>query len=474
MRRIIFYDFFQKQSPSKIWKYFVGSFFIHCWVIAIVLVIPVTAVIANSPSPAAKNAGVHTPVLPENSPQSLPMEMSTAPDDDPYGLNEEFKGISDDFVEGDVGGDVGGDRHAASGNTNRPVSGNPVDLTGIGNDIVTADNPAASPALSRYLDKRTVDLTDRNITEPGLPANNYQHKVPRGVSDVIDKNESINLYKKPFSSPLEKPSSTFSLKVGTTSYPRVRRALRKKQMPPQEIVKIEEMINYFSYEYPQPKGEHPIGVFTEINACPWAPSHHLLHIGLQGKIVFGDGLKDSMYIIAKDVKINISFNPKRVKGYRLIGYANRRPKLVALKDVSKLSGELTAGQSVTSLYEIIPLEPSVDSPDNAAQELARVNVSYRVPLGVDKKIVSSGVPVPRSNDSPSGRFTFSAAVAQFGMLLKNPDGNHEFAFDEILTMAMEAMGEDRYGHRAQFIKILESYQEVKKNSAKPKNKPDNK
>jgi Ca-activated chloride channel family protein len=79
------------------------------------------------------------------------------------------------------------------------------------------------------------------------------------------------------------PLSTFSSDVDTASYSNVRRFLRDGQLPPAPAVRIEELVNYFDYEYEAPSGEHPLAVHTEVGACPWAPAHLLVHVGVQGK-----------------------------------------------------------------------------------------------------------------------------------------------------------------------------------------------
>src|SRR5262245_5345573 len=79
------------------------------------------------------------------------------------------------------------------------------------------------------------------------------------------------------------PVSTFSIDVDTASYSNVRRFITQGQLPPADAVRIEELINYFKYDYRQPEGDEPFSITTELAACPWEPAHKLIHIGLQGK-----------------------------------------------------------------------------------------------------------------------------------------------------------------------------------------------
>jgi Ca-activated chloride channel family protein len=83
----------------------------------------------------------------------------------------------------------------------------------------------------------------------------------------------------PFRSPMDEPLSTFSIDVDTASYANVRRFLNQGQWPPRDAVRIEEMINYFTYDYPQPRGGHPFSVNIEVAGCPWNTEHRLVRVG---------------------------------------------------------------------------------------------------------------------------------------------------------------------------------------------------
>src|SRR5690606_29063816 len=88
----------------------------------------------------------------------------------------------------------------------------------------------------------------------------------------------------PFRRASENPFSTFSIDVDAASYTNIRRFIqRERQVPPVDAVRIEEMINYFVYDYPQPEGKHPFSITLEVGEAPWNTDHRLVHIGLQGK-----------------------------------------------------------------------------------------------------------------------------------------------------------------------------------------------
>ena len=91
----------------------------------------------------------------------------------------------------------------------------------------------------------------------------------------------------PFLDATRAPLSTFSIDVDTASYSNTRRFLSEGRLPPRDAVRIEELVNYFPYEYPQPDGAAPFSVTAEVAECPWDARHKLVHIGLQGRTRLG-------------------------------------------------------------------------------------------------------------------------------------------------------------------------------------------
>jgi Ca-activated chloride channel family protein len=109
-----------------------------------------------------------------------------------------------------------------------------------------------------------------------------------------------------FKDVLNQPLSTFSIDVDRASYSNVRRFINMGQLPPVDAVRIEEMINYFSYKYPEPNGEHPFAVYTELSVCPWNSKHQLLHVGLKGKSMDKSELPPSNLVFLIDVSGSMS------------------------------------------------------------------------------------------------------------------------------------------------------------------------
>jgi len=122
------------------------------------------------------------------------------------------------------------------------------------------------------------------------------------IPEEFNTEEYDRIYENGFKKVWQHPISTFSIDVDNASYSNVRRYLTQwHQLPPPDAVRIEEMINYFSYDYPQPPGEHPFAFVTEVGVCPWNPQNKLLHIGIQGKSLNYENLKPSNLVFLMDV-----------------------------------------------------------------------------------------------------------------------------------------------------------------------------
>lgn len=118
-------------------------------------------------------------------------------------------------------------------------------------------------------------------------------------------NPSVESYKKEpendFKTVKANPLSTMSVDVDRASYSNIRRFLTAGQLPPADAVRIEEMVNYFHYDYPQPEGDDPLAIVTELTDCPWQPNHKLLHIGMQARTIATDALPASNLVFLVDV-----------------------------------------------------------------------------------------------------------------------------------------------------------------------------
>ncbi len=465
----------------------------------------------------------------------------------------------------------------------------------------------------------------------------------------------------PFRRVTDHPLSTFSIDVDSASYANTRRFLKDDRLPPADAVRIEELINYFDYTYPQPEGQHPFSITTELGNCPWKTDHQLLHIGLQGKAIktenvppsnlvflvdvsgsmrnpkklgllkkslnllvgelreqdrismvvyagssgvvldptpgdqkekikqainnlraggstagskgiklaykkaaenfmeegnnrvilatdgdfnvgitsegglvrliekkrksgiflsvlgFGTGnyqgskmeklsnkgngnyayidsileaektlvqeFGGSMMTIAKDVKIQIEFNPAVIKSYRLIGYVNRQLDKEDFRDDTKDAGELGAGHSVTALYELVPVgvtsedEPS-DVPELKYQkkdvkkearqsgELGTVKFRYKKPDGDESILMKEPIEITVP-EKPSTNFQWSAAVAMFGMELRDDEYRGDANYSLIRELARSGMdAEDASDYRKEFLRLVKRAKTLEKAEGK--------
>ena len=536
--------------------------------------------------------------------------------------------------------------------------------------LETVEVNSAQPASS-YAVKQSQSAQRMNAapTPTGVAANaqsgppNVRRRSGPWNTESYDRIEA-NDYKTAASTPL----STFSIDVDAASYANTRRMLCEGRLPPKDAVRIEELINYFDYDYPQPEGSRgdgaPFSITTEVGAAPWNDAHRLVHVGLKGREIageappsnlvflldvsgsmrsprklpllkqsfqrlterlgprdrvaivvyagssglvlestpgsekgtiqaalgrlraggstagaagirlayevaeenfieegnnrvilatdgdfnvgpssdaemtrlieekresgvflttlgFGTGnFKDSkmealantgngnyyyldtpreakkvlgreltstLFTIAKDVKIQVEFNPAEVKRYRLIGYVNRLLDKEDFADDSTDAGELGAGHSVTALYEVVPAETEREGNSDksglryqtergltgaarSSGELMQVRLRYKQPDADTSRLLTravSAAPSSRDADARSENFAFSAAVAGFGMLLRDSEYKGGFTTGQVLALARAGQGADPYGDRAEFIQLVERFRTMEEAEEKP-------
>lgn len=473
---------------------------------------------------------------------------------------------------------------------------------------------------------------------------------PELKSEEFNTEEYDAIVENSFQSPFQHPYSTFSIDVDEAAYSNIRRFINSGGLPPKGAVRIEEMINYFDYEYAQPRNDDPFAVHTEVAECPWNEKHKLVHIGLQGKAIpvenlppsnlvflvdvsgsmdepdklpllksslkllvnqlrendrlaivvyagsaglvlpsvngseksrilaaleeldaggstaggegillayktakenfikggnnrvilatdgdfnvgissddelvslieeerksgvflsvlgFGTGnyqdskmqqlagkgngnhsyidninearkvlvseMGSTLFTIAKDVKIQVEFNPQFVQAYRLIGYENRTMLVEDFNDDKKDAGELGSGHTVTALYEIIPagvesefvrntdplkFQQASNKTGSNTTDLLSIKLRYKKPDGDLSALVVHDVPntVKKLNES-SDNFRFSAAVASFGLVLRESEYKQQCDYDLVLNLARSSTGKDINGYREEFIGLVQS------------------
>lgn len=192
---------------------------------------------------------------------------------------------------------------------------------------------------------------------------------------------------------------------------------------------------------------------------------------MEARKVFVQEMGATLVTIAKDTKIQVEFNPAQVAEYRLIGYENRLMAAEDFNDDTKDGGELGAGHAVTALYEVVltggrgtgtsvdPLKYQQSRPSgNEGGELLTVKLRYQPPVGsAPSRLITQ---VVNRDDGAKGttNLRFAAAVAEYGMLLRNSEYKAQATWENVLALARQNMGDDSEGYRAEFVRLAEAGQ----------------
>ncbi len=518
----------------------------------------------------------------------------------------------------------------------------------LGNVFAMQPGVMASPG-NTIPSVRGARVDERNTYVDGVPVS------PPDATRQFNTESYDRIVDNPFLAAAVNPLSTFGVDVDRASYANVRRFISAGQRPPKDAVRIEELVNYFSYDNPAPtpQSRDPFTVTTEVAAAPWAPTHRLVRIALQARridtrdlppanLVFlldvsgsmqsanklplvktslrmlveqlreqdrvaivvyagaaglvlpptsgadkptiltaidrleaggstagGAGLrlayqvarehlitsgnnrvilatdgdfnvgvssdaemerlvegerqhgvfltvlgfgmgnyKDSkletladkgngnyayidtplearktlvsefggtLFTVAKDVKLQVEFNPARVQGYRLLGYENRMLRSEDFNDDTKDAGDVGAGHAVTALYEVVPtgiapdvairgidslryVQASATGRGRGNNELLFVKLRYKDPDGETSRLLTH--PVLDRVRAPSSEFRFAAAVAAFGMILRESEYRGSASTEQVLGLARHALGPDPEGYRAGFVTMVERYRQL--------------
>jgi Ca-activated chloride channel family protein len=177
----------------------------------------------------------------------------------------------------------------------------------------------------------------------------------------------------------------------------------------------------------------------------------------------------TLLTIAKDVKIQVEFNPAKVASYRLIGYEDRILKARDFNDDKKDAGEIGAGHTVTALYEIVPAGREADAPgvdplkyqkpapaasgDPKAIDLFTVKLRFKDPEGTESRLIAFPVEDDGVDDAPTDDFRFASAVAEFGLLLRDSAFKGKASWDGLLERAESSRGADLSGYRREFLEL---------------------
>ena len=190
----------------------------------------------------------------------------------------------------------------------------------------------------------------------------------------------------------------------------------------------------------------------------------------EAKKVVVNQMAGTLFTIAKDVKIQVEFNPAKVKAYRLVGYENRKLNDEDFNDDKKDAGELGVGHTVTALYEVIPTGANSDFDNDIDElkyrkkvvttkneELLTLKLRYKAPDGMESQLITKSLKNKNINIAEaSENFKFSAAVAAFGMLLRASEYSNGYTFTDVFSLAQESIGDDKHGYRSEFLEMVES------------------
>ncbi len=181
----------------------------------------------------------------------------------------------------------------------------------------------------------------------------------------------------------------------------------------------------------------------------------------------------TLFTVAKDVKIQIEFNPAKVQAYRLLGYEDRMLNKEDFNNDRKDAGDMGSGHTVTALYEIVPAgikddyagsvdplkyQKALPAPSgNGSDEMVTIKFRYKQSGSEASKMSLVTVKdTPKEFNATTADFRFASAVAEFGMLLRDSQFKQQSTFDQAISIAKAAKGEDQEGYRSEFVRLVES------------------
>lgn len=211
-------------------------------------------------------------------------------------------------------------------------------------------------------------------------------------------------------------------------------------------------------------------------------NYYYIDSRLEAEKVLVREMGSTLFTIAKDVKFQVEFNPARVAAYRLVGYENRVLDAEDFEDDTKDAGELGAGHSVTALYEIVPVGVESDvlarvAPDlryqtprnvtgTSTSELLFVKLRYKKPWVDSSQLIEQPL-FDTGEDSVSPDYLFAAAVASFGMILRDSQYKGDTSLEQVLKLARDGLGSDREGYRNAFIDLVKNYWQITEGHTPP-------
>jgi hypothetical protein len=278
----------------------------------------------------------------------------------------------------------------------------------------------------------------------------YRYGKPKPLNEISDS--LVFLDGESFRNPAMEGQrwSVFPSNVSSKSYDILREFMLAGDVPDGKNVHIGSLINAFEYNYEYPNSGEKFAVNAEVANCPWDQERWLIHIGVRAADINKNKGKD--ILLVREVRMAVEFNPDRVAGYRLIGEdytkkfdVNNSPNQIVLD-----------GQTVTALYEIVPMEGTDFSESltrNANSELVSVRIDYTDPENKDSRSLISSISHKSAVawEEASEDMRFATSVAGYGLLLGGHEKGSSATYDLVLQLAKDALGEDKNGQRSEFI-----------------------
>lgn len=266
-----------------------------------------------------------------------------------------------------------------------------------------------------------------------------------------------------------RPVSRPGLTVETTSYTNVRRAIRGGQLPPPESIRIEELLAAFRLK----AGSHtsstsaPLFVSSEVADAPWAPMHRLVFITIDTRDS-NNPTGSAGGTVARDVRLEIEFNPAHVRAYRLITENEGAGAGPAGNFGNPAGPNVRSNQTIGALYEIIPATTN-SSPDAFAEssapphEIARLNIGYALPDDAGREFHTVSL-IDEGGTFPTGSrdLKFATAVASFGMILSHSPFIGSATLGDVAAWAQMGAERDPDGERTDFLDLVRDAQRLQK------------
>jgi len=190
---------------------------------------------------------------------------------------------------------------------------------------------------------------------------------------------------------------------------------------------------------------------------------------MEAKKIFGKELWGTLYTIAKDVKIQVEFNPAVVSSYRLIGYENRMLQTEDFNNDKKDAGDIGSGHTVTALYEITLADQNTNKLQESKyvkqtytnnSEIMTVNIRYKKPSENTSLLISETIKKDALTKGPN--IDFAASVAEFGMILRNSEQKGLSTYSHVIETVKKIETNDNWGYRSEFITLVEKASQLDK------------